>query len=192
MRRGILKDNGDIKHTFSSVFLLPTIGYTTKDFGEFFINVHIEHDNDEPKICVILDNNTHEPLFNFIITKMRENNDFLGIDQCEDEVVLRFKIPKKYNEVYHLFLEGKYSKFPDRYKDRLVVLYGRKVCKESRHVTEYNVLYPQDYKRKQIAEWTGENIKYIEEVLDAPDLSYELYKPLYTLDVEVMAERSEK
>jgi len=38
-----------------------------------------------------------------------------------------FKIPDYYKDIYDLFLDGKYSKFSNKYKDVLLKMYGRSV-----------------------------------------------------------------
>lgn len=160
---------------------MPVVGVNLKTFGNFFINAHIAKD-DEKIIYVICENKEESEELLSIITRLKINPNFIDTEIIEDEIIIKFKIPQEYYEIYKLFLEGSYSKFSSHYKKILTGIYGSEVIQDRHAVTEYNVLYPQDYKRKQIAARLGVDYKLINEVIDSPDLGYEIYKTLTELN----------
>lgn len=180
LKEGNVKKNGDIFHTFTSRFLLPIVGATLKDFGPLFLNAYIVQD-EQPKIYVICKNIEEDAVLTTAIIRARINPNYIDTETFEDEIIIKFKIKEEDLLIYKLFIAGKYSKFPEYYKQKLIKIYGKESIQNNRYVTEYNVIYPQDFKRKQIAEWTGEELKYIDEVLDSPNLDYEVYIPLAEL-----------
>ena len=179
-KEGNVKKNGEVFHTFTSRFLLPVVGTSLKDYGPMFLNAYIVQD-EEPKIYVVCKNVEEDVVLTTAIIRARINPNYIDTETIEDEIIIKFKINKDDLLVYKLFIAGKYSKFPEYYKQKLIKIYGKESIQNNRYVTEYNVIYPQDFKRKQIADWTGEEIKYIDEVLDSPDLDYEVYIPLVEL-----------
>lgn len=186
-KEGHIKANGKIRHTFTSTFLLPVVGTNRKEFGECFINAYIHKSEDnKPMLYVVCFNKEDDNSLITSIVKSRINPNFIDTETIEDELIIKFKIPEKAMDVYDLFIKGSYSKFPEQYKKYLVNIYGSDVIQENRYVTEYNVLYPQDYKRKQIAALLGPDINYkdIKEVFDIPDMKYETYIPLNKLPIE--------
>lgn len=185
IEQGIIKKDGSVFNTWTSTFLLPLVGVTKYDFGLHFINAYVS--NEKPYciyvVCENINNVTN------IIPDIRISNKptYISTEINDDEIIYKFNILSEDYYIYDLFVQGKYSEFPENYKKALTDIYGREVNREDYKVTEYNVLYPQDYKRKQIAkrlsfgkdsviDWTM-----IHEVLDAPNLEYESYKTLQEL-----------
>lgn len=172
-----IKRNGEIFNTFTSRFLLPVVDCTMKDFGPTFLNAHITSGN-EPHIYVICEYKEEDASLTTAIIRARINPNFIDTEVVEDEIIFKFKINKDDLPIYKSFIDGKYSKFSKHYKDKLIRIYGNTPIKANRYVSEYDTLFPTDFKRKQIADWTGADIKDIDEVLDSPDLDYEIYLPL--------------
>lgn len=175
---GKIKDNGGIRHTYTTTFLLPTVGYSKKDFDNTLLNVHLLEN--QPVLCVVLDGTDDKYLPSLV--RCRINDSYKFDEIVDDEVIIYFNIPESYIDIYQLFIQGKYSNFPESYKNKLVDIYTHKVYEDTHFVTEYNVLYPQDYKRRQIAQWLGytekDAYKRITEVLTIPDMEYENYKSI--------------
>lgn len=194
IQRKHVKRDGSIKHTLTSTFLLPTVGVNLKGFGRSFINAYISTEK-FISVYVVCNNNDNDTGLLSAIVKARINDNFIETEVIEDEIIIKFKIPQEYYEIYKLFLTGKYSKFPDQYKKVLVGIYGIEVIQHDHTVLEYDILFPRDYKRKQIARRLSNinsevDYKLIDEVIDAPDLEYETFKELKDIIKELSVDDS--
>ncbi len=182
IEEGHTKKDGNIWHTFSSTFLLPLVGVTEFDFGLHFINAYISLD--KPYCIYAICDNINNVTDIVTDIRLKSKPTYISTEINQDEIIYKFNILSENYHIYDLFIEGKYSKFPENYKKELLDIYGHEVQRVNYEVTIKNILYPQDYKRKQIAkrlglsdtEWT-----IIQEVWDIPDLNYEAYKPLEEL-----------
>jgi hypothetical protein len=164
--------------TNSSIYLLAAVGLSQYDFNHTLINVHIKH-SENPSLVVICKNVEGDLSFQSLLEKIKAYPTFIGMwtDDDDKELCIEMMIPKRYHAVYNKFLAGKWSEFPNNYKEKLISIYGRQVVLESKQLTVCSVLYPQDYKRKQIAEWLEiEDWKILKEVKSSPDTDYEMYR----------------
>lgn len=164
---------------YSRMFLLPMVGLNYKLLPSNFVNSYIL---DDYKVVVVYD--TTEELDSFfndhIVTIKTYNNYLIHIEPLDDELVLYFQVPDHYKEDYDKFLRGEYSKFSNDYKTLLTIAYGRKSRKTDHLVTEYDVIIPLDFKRKQIASYLSTdnsevNYQDIKEVWSKPDLDKEKF-----------------
>ncbi len=177
----IRQSNNTIIHTFATTFLLPTIGYCEKEFKNNLINVHIDEDFNEPKLYLIID---YLPNIEESMSRLRTNSIYIGheISECGTEVIIKFKIPDRYLDIFDKFIKGKYSEFNNEYKQILTDMYGIKVNPNGKLVTVQDIIYPRGEKRKQIAKELNVELSSVpSEVFDTPDLSYEIYKPIKQL-----------
>lgn len=164
--------------TCCSVFILPMCNINYKTLPKNFINSYL-HNDDE----VVVVFNKHHEIYNFheFIELLKTNEFYVTFIEDNDEYIFFFKLNDDKN-IISKFKEGKYSEFDNGYKKYLSGLYGEKTIPDSYHVTEYNVLYPQDFKKKQIAKRLGiDDYTIIKEVFDKPDLDKEIYKSLEEL-----------
>jgi hypothetical protein len=168
-----------IKLTDSAIYLLPMVGLSIFDFDDNLINVHVKH-ADSPSLVVIVKNKTNDDNLSIIINKLMAYREYVDMwtDDDDREICIEMKVPQRLVKNYHKFIDGKYSKFDERYKDKLISIYNREVIVDNRKLTVYSVLYPQEFKRKQIAEWLGVDWKMIGEVKDIPTLNYEIYRTI--------------
>ncbi len=115
------------------------------------------------------------------------NSNYSHHVEDDDEIVITFNIPSMYHSDFDKFTQGKYSQFDELYKRVIVRFFGMHTIKDNYEVTEYNVIYPQEFKRRQIAErlYDKKDVKsamaLIQEVLDPPDMERESFKPLQQL-----------
>lgn len=184
IKEGRIKRDKTLINTFTSTFLLPLIKITSSDFGKNFINAYI-HNVDKPCIYVVCSYNEEDDNLMRGIVRSRINPNFIETEIKSDEIILKFTIPQESLNIFQLFIEGKYSQFPEKYKRYLCSIYGVAVEKETRYASVYNVLYPQDYKRKQIADFLKVDKELIKEVLDIPDMNYENYKDIEELEEKI-------
>ena len=159
----------ETKPTKCCKFVLPMCGINPTKLPFNFINSYIY---DDKSIILIFEKLNDNIQFENFINK---NNTFIKQDEIDDKLILYYNIPNEYLNDFNLFKLGSYSKFSQNYKNILTDYYGRISIKENYTVTMYNTIYPQEFKRKQIADRLGVNINLVEEVLDKPDLEEEQY-----------------
>lgn len=175
------------KTNFCATFILPMVGVNHKNLPNNFINAYIDLDY---KVYIVFDKTEDYNIdfHNYNEHLKSTNKHIIDYLDLEDEIVVSFKIPDKYNTNFNLFIQGKYSNFDESYKTVITNYFGRKIIKDNYTVTEYNVIYPQEYKRLQIAERLydknsiKEGLKLIKEVLDPPNLDKEIYKTIEQLE----------
>lgn len=168
-----------IKLTDSAIYLLPMVGLSIFDFDDTLINAHVKH-GESPSLVIIVKNNINDDNLSIIINKLMAYKEYVDMwtDDDDKEICIEMKVPQRLLKNYHKFIDGKYSKFDEKYKDKLISIYNREVIVDSRKLTVYSVLYPQEFKRKQIGEWLGVDWKLIGEVKDIPTLNYEIYRTI--------------
>lgn len=162
------------------------VGVNHKNLPSNFINAYISLDKEA---FLIFDKTVdYDVVFYHYLEHVKiKNPNLVECLDLEEEVVLKFAIPEQYSNCYYLFLEGKYSQFDEEYKQLLCRYFGKESIREGHKVTEYNTIYPQAYKRRQIAEYLYDKkdveagLKLIQEVLERPNLDRELYKPIEQL-----------
>lgn len=167
------------KKNLSRIFVLPMVGINYKQLPSNFINSYILNDYK----CALVFNKLEdydEIYYHFMRRIMDTNTNFLEYMDLEDETVFILTIQNKYKADFDLFVKGAYSEFSEPYKKVISGFFGKQSIPKGHLVTEYNVIYPEDFKRKQIAEHLSyknskvdENL--IKEVLDKPDLTNELF-----------------
>lgn len=170
------------KATKTHTFVLPMCDVSSRLLSDNFINSYISND------CLVLvfesiqgDNPSYAKFLNYISF----NNNFLSSEKEGDEEIFFFRIPPHYQNNFQLFKEGKYSKFSEGFKELLIKHYGRVSIQNNHTVTVYNTIYPQEFKRKQIAEHYNVELNYVpEEVLDIPNLEFETYKSIKQIEEE--------
>lgn len=168
-----------IRLTDSAIYLLPMVGLSIFDFDNTLINVHVKH-SESPSLVIIVKNNTNDDNLAIIINKLMAHKEYVDMwtDDDDREICIEMKVPQRLVKNYHKFIDGKYSKFDEKYKDKLISIYNREVIVDNRKLTVFSVLFPQAFKRKQIAEWLGVDWKMIDEVKDIPTLNYEIYRTI--------------
>lgn len=176
------------KKNLSRAFILPMVGINYKNLPSNFINCYIKVDNENYYCMLVFDKTRdYDEIFYHFMNNIHTNNKhLLKYDDLEEEVIFIFKIPEILKEDFKFFMDGKYSKFSEEYKKVLCNFFGRKSKQEDYTVTEYNAIYPEDFKRKQIASYLSyENSeidwKLIKEVLHRPDLEREIFKSIDVL-----------
>ena len=168
------------KATKCHTFILPMFGLKAILLPNNYINTYIYDSN---SVVLVFSKPEELELNNFdrFLTTINENEDYSKYEDTGEEIVLYFIIPDDFKSDYNKIIKGEYSKTSTKYKDLIIKVYGRTSIKDTYKVTAYNTIFPQDFKRKQIANRLGVEPKLITEVLDSPDLNHEIYKPLHEL-----------
>ena len=82
-----------------------------------------------------------------------------------------FKLPEKYDEIIDIFKRGKYSEFPNWYKNG----YFNKYTTNHTLTDEFKIFIKHEDKRKEISESIGMNLSENEEVRSRPIPEQEIY-----------------
>lgn len=138
----------DINTNYTTIYLLPMLGYPESFFPkESFISAYIL-ENPEKKLVLCFDNYISEE-FTDMINKLQNHKDFFSIDydDNEREVVVIFTIPKDREIDYNLFKIGRYTKLSNEYKEILLEYHGRK-SGAGKCIMMIDSLYP-DHMAKQ-------------------------------------------
>lgn len=190
IHKGLLK-----KQTKCNFFVLPMLGFKRNFYDPYFINSYIsEYDTSEPKINLVFDNVDTDD-FILQIGKLSSHKEFIGRFFEDDEVILTFSINRLYKKDFFNFLEGKYSKISDFYKDILCNHFGSKSCTDIKYdgteVSMFDIIYPSMEKRIILANFLNVNIKLIKEVKSKPVLEDEEFFSLIELK-EMYGEQESK
>lgn len=122
-RRKWMEENS-LDKTKTTTFILPTLGYTPKWYGDGLINCYITGGRSSPNIVLIFDLNFNEHSTE-ILLKLDGNENYLRSYIDVDELVYEFKIPDKFKQDFNHFINGDYSKFTKLLKDVLDITYGK-------------------------------------------------------------------
>jgi len=166
-----------IPTNYSTIFLLPMLGYKPRYFHENeFISCYI-HEDLQKKIVLCFENSSREEFKNIIWT-MQTHEDFLSVDYEDDEkeVVVVFKVPRDKEVDYNLFKIGRYTKFSNEYKEILLNYSGRKTG-AGKCIMMIDSLNPDYLAKKYRADKMGVSINDLTngEVMSVPDMSREEY-----------------
>ena len=193
-RRAWLREKGyDKDFTKSTFFIMPMIGYVWIDFDSkeceynYLINCYLSENKD--RIILILDHIPEDKGQELFLLK-NELNSYLestSVDDENNEIVLTYKIPEIYLNDFNIFLNSKYSKMSQKYKAKLIGIYGRETYKDDHRANQFDTLYPTRYKRKQLADYLGVDIKVIDnvgEVCSELNMDFEIYKNIDSIEIQ--------
>lgn len=159
------------------------LDYNPSEYEPFIIDCNIIQE-ENPKLVVIFDNIDDDSL-KMLVYKLQSIYLFedCRYDDKDREVVLIFNIPKEYKKDFEMFTEGKYSKFSEKYKKRLISYFGKETCTEFAQFSMFDALYPTEKKRKERAQdLNHNNWEDIKELFSVPNLDYERYLTIKELE----------
>jgi len=168
--------------TKTHFFVLPMCGINPKLLPHNYINSYIYDTNNKTIVLCFDIVNIDDLNFNKFLEVIDNNECYTCREEDAYEILLHFKIPEKHYDDFNNFLKGKYNNLNENYKNTLLSIYGRASNTQTYEVNMVNALYPQAFKRKQIAERLAVDINIIpEDVLDVPDLDVELYTSIFNM-----------
>jgi len=157
--------------------MLPLIDVNYRNLPVNFLNSYIYGSTEIALVFNKVENNKFDKFLQYL----KLNKNFVEYREDLDEIVLIFQIPECYHNDFELFKQGKYSQFSKDCKDIIVTFHGTYTEKNTSKVTAYNTVYPQEFKRKQIANDLMVELDLIQEVFDKPDLKEETFIELSEL-----------
>lgn len=173
-----------VTHTKTTRFLMPLIGISEFSLEhinpKLLINAHCASTDD--KLIYIILNKFHFPEEAESYLELQNLNEhFIDYIDEEQEYILIYKIPQHFEDDYIKILKGDYSLTSEHYKQVMIRVYGIAQHKDNHQATVYDVLFPTEFKRKQLAERVEHDITEIIEVCSKPDMDYEIFKPIEKL-----------
>lgn len=165
-----------IKLNYTTIFLLPMLGFDKDFYPEEFISSYII-DITKPKLVLCFENTNSDNLKECLqILQNHEEFESINYDDDDKEVVLRLSIPEKHKDNYHNFKIGRYTLFDDSYKEELMDVHGR-VSGNGKAIMMIDALHPSFQAKKFRAEKSGCEINDLPngEVMSIPDMDLELY-----------------
>ena len=191
-RKDVIKEFNEIGvKKRAKIIFLPMIDANVNlfEYGDYLIDVNIG-DN---KILLVFDNTYDCDAYKSVVYKLINCYMYLDSEYIDDgsEMVMYFEIPKEYLEDFKKFKDGNYSGFSNKFKDRLILNYGKASAKAFNEYSMFDGLYPTEKKRGERAEYCGVNISMIKEVWSKPDLLYEEFHNIQKLR-EILVSLKEK
>jgi len=159
-------------------FILPMVNINHKILPKKqFINCYVDKDY---HIYLIFEvDKDFEQLTQGIFTYIKEDNEYLlETTMNNDEYIFKFRIPQECEKDFDMFMKGSYSNFSILHKNKLLLYFQDKPIKQGRLVNVANAIYPENFKRLQIAKELDVDVSLIHEVFDPPNLDKELYKTI--------------
>lgn len=177
------------KDNISTIFLLPCLQIRQEIKDKFyemgFVNTYLFFDKQQysfiPLYLVFSAKEYDLNFYKFSLMLEKNPNYVETLDYPGNSVVFVFKIPKRFEKDYELFLKGRYSKFSKEYKDNFpmkvhkVDSSGRYIKdKENQYVTDNSVFYHIFNKTDYLKDVYMQNLRI--EYDELPDELYDRYK----------------
>lgn len=168
------------KPTRCHTFVLPMCDIHYAKLPYNYINCYLLDDYMVVMVFEKIDSNDY--IFEKFIEKINDNDSYVKYEENLEEILIYLRVPGHNKPNFDKFIKGNYSKFDDELKELLCRYYGRESIKSTHSATVFNTIYPQKFKRKQIADRLNVNVDLIYEVLDVIDIETEKYVSLFDLE----------
>ena len=180
-RKKYIEDNKIITN-FTTIFLLPMIGYDRSFYPDEFISAYII-DDEKPKMAIVFENSDTLSL-KACLQVLENNREFVSMDYDDDnkEVVIIVDIPKYFTIDFNMFKIGRYTKFSNAYKEILLDVHGR-ITGEGKRIMMVDALFPDKKAKEFRSEKMGVTIDELPngEVMPIFSESKEIYKTIKQL-----------
>jgi len=164
------------KRTKASLFILPMLpgNRVTYLFDKSLINCFIGTDTHSDVIALLYRFSGDMKFVQFEDSLKKMENFKLSLDTSNRTVLYIFDVPHKHWGNFYNFLEGKYSKFDENYKKRILRFHNT-----GKDGTLGKILYKSKSRKKQLEKVLDLNILIDDdaELYSIPDLSEEIYDP---------------
>lgn len=160
--------------TRTSFFLLPLLGGTRKDWlwGTNLLNAFCQDPQVGPCIMLLYRFSGSKEFAEFE-KRLRDHPLYLGSKDPTGRSVLHlFRLPSPNRNEHLLFLEGKYSMFPDLVKKRVLFFHNQSIEDELGQI-----LYRSPVRRRELEHRLGVSIPEDAELYSVPDLGQETFDP---------------
>ncbi len=166
-----------IETTYTTLFLLPMLGFSKKFWGDDFISAYLI-DKLKAKVAVVFQN-THSEDLKEIIDVLQSHDEYEEsyFDDEEREVVVILKLPTEYKDDLYSFKKGRYREFSNDYKEVLLDVHGR-LTGDGKGIYMVDALHPDWKAKKYKADQLGVSPNDLPngETMSIPDLYNEEYR----------------
>lgn len=173
-------------NTHTTMFLVPGLGVDVEQvkFRYGFINGYIADKDQEPYDRAVYLLFKPKDMIEFQLFFERERKRTLHLiddyDYEDGHTVLVYEFPSQFDKEFKLFLEGKYSKFRNKYKELLPV-FESKLDEDGIPFSEHTIQFMVVYKSKALRDFIEQKIGH--ELEDTAELWSIPNKQLETLDI---------
>ncbi len=168
---------------YTTLFLLPTLGFTKSFFGDNFISCYII-DVLRPKLALVFKNEEDTELKE-IMFLLQSHDEYVDshFDDDNREVIVVMNFPKEFKDDFLTFKKGRYREFSHDLKEVLLDVHGR-VTGNGKCIYMVDALYPDNAAKKYKADQLGVTPDDLPngEVMSIPDMDKELYLRIEELD----------
>lgn len=175
------------REALSTRFVLPMLGGDRQTFRwkhhlvQAFVGDATRDDFNDPYNIMLLYRFSGDESFRKLEDMLRYEPYFLeAYDPDRYHMMFAFQIPNEYVEDHEKFLEGKFSEFSEKYKERVLKFhlgenYKQKVGDNPIHA----VLYREDWRRKYLEQKYDIEIPEGNELASVPEMKNEMYQEEY-------------
>lgn len=165
------KKKDEIALTKSTTFIRPMLGYDVLFYGDTHCNCYLNLNGVNEGFNLVF-NKERLKLYDYIIKEFSKHPLLRNTYDLKDYMIFEFDIPDQYIEDFYLFIDGKYSKMSDDYKEEILALHmSNPKIYEKLEV----ILYPSKKDIKKLAEFLDVELPKDAEVFDKIDLKKELF-----------------
>ena len=111
------------KKTKSTLLIMPMLGSSKKLFfyNNFLVNCFVGTKEEGEGSIVLLYRWSKDPRFLKFEAALKQFRNFIEFkDMSKDFILFKFKVPTKYKKDYKTFIDGKYSKLSNQYKNQIL------------------------------------------------------------------------
>lgn len=168
-----------MESTDSSIFLVPAIA-DTRDrllWNSHFMNAFLyTEESDTPKIRLLFrkgETSNYKEMSQYL----KSHIDFFNVECPDDHTEMYvFRINDQFRDDFRKFLDGKYSKMSDQYKNKICQFH---VLRKTHDI--YGILYKTDARRKRVEDKIGQELPNEAELYHCLRSSRETYQNLYRI-----------
>lgn len=162
--------------TKTNIFLLPVLGGNRKVlfYESLLINSFINYDEYEDHLILLYRFSSELDFLKFEQAVKKFRTFVASYDPDKYHVVFVLRIPPKYSKVLKLFKEGKYSEFPESYKQKILDFHDFDIDGQTAQI-----LYKSKERKRVLEKELSVEISDTSELYDIPNLKDETLTDKY-------------
>mgnify|MGYP003654522964 CR=1 FL=1 len=163
-------------NTKTNIFLLPVLGGNRRllFYESLLVNSFINYNDYEDHLILLYRFSSELNFLKFEQAVKKFRTFVASYDPDKYHVVFVLRIPPKYSKVLNLFKEGKYSEFPEAYKQKILDFHDFDIEGQTAQI-----LYKSEERRNLLEKELNVRIPDDSELYDIPDLKEETLTDKY-------------
>lgn len=168
------------KITKSSFYVRSMLGYSFQFYGVDYHNTYIGGDNQKDVLYLTFRKPLEDPEgFHKVLHTLSLDEYYIGFKESKDWFIIKMYVPMQYISDFYKFLDGKYSKLSEDYKENLLALVGEFDRTKILYNKTKLALYPNKEARKKLEEVLNVTLEKDAEIASIPNLDVERYNDSY-------------